>query len=204
MNNRISPISLNPDLLRLEGISEKQIREHFEVLYKGYVNKVNEIKEKLATANRAEASSMYSEIRSLKVEETFNMDGVKFHELYFQNLGGAGGRPKGPLLQAIIDNFGSYEKWEEDFIATGLAARGWAVLSFDPRDRGLHNYLLDAHNVGVVIRTVPILILDVYEHAYFIDYGTKRRAYIEAFMRNINWEAAASRYLPVARAVERS
>jgi Fe-Mn family superoxide dismutase len=199
---KINPIPLDPALLKMEGISEKQIREHFEVLYRGYVNKFNEIQQKLVTANRADANATYSEFRGLKVGETFSMDGVKLHEMYFQNLGGKGGQPKGPLLQAIVDNFGSYKKWQDDFIATGIAARGWAILSFDPRDHSLHNYLLDAHDHGVVIRSVPLLILDVYEHAYFIDYGTKRRQYIEAFFKNINWAEVEKRFLPISKAFD--
>lgn len=193
----ISPIPFKPELLTLNGISPRQIEEHFNVLYIGYVNKTNEIRKRLMTASRAEPSSTYSPYRCLKVEESYAFDGVKFHEYYFENLGGKYKRPDGLLERAIIDSFGSYQNWIEDFKALGLSMRGWAVLSFDYRDGGLHNYGLDAHNIGVITGSVPLLVLDVYEHAYFIDYGTRRAAYIEAFMENIDWEVVNRRFYEI-------
>ncbi|TDA65542.1 MAG: LysM peptidoglycan-binding domain-containing protein [Clostridia bacterium] len=196
----IRPIPLDPRLLRLDGISAEQIRQHFEILYVGYVNKVNEIRQQLRTANRQAANPTYSEFRGLKKGETYAMDGVKLHEYYFNNLGGSGGRPGPRLLRALERFFGSYQRWEEDFRAVGLAARGWAVLSLDDRDQALHNYLLDSHDHGVVVMTKPILVLDVYEHAYFLDYGAHRAPYIEAFFRNIRWEVAERRWAKVGAA----
>ncbi|WP_243113717.1 superoxide dismutase [Desulfofundulus salinus] len=184
---------LPPELLRLRGISARTIQEHYK-LYDGYVNKTNEIRNRLRTVDRASANSTYSPLRELKVEESYATNGVKLHELYFGNLGGPGGRPTGALYEAIVFSYGSYEFWENDFKASGLASRGWVILSYDQDDGFLHNYSADAHNVGIFVRTQPILVLDVYEHAYYIDYGTDRRSYIEAFFQNINWAAAGARF----------
>lgn len=189
----ITPRPLPPGLLCLWGISARNIQEHYK-LYQGYVNKTNEIRSLLRTVDRATANATYSPLRELKVEESYAFNGVKLHELYFSNLGGMGGRPFGILYEAIVRCFGSYEAWEEDFKASGLAARGWVILSFDPDDGFLHNYFLDAHNAGLVLNMRPLLVMDVYEHAYYMDYGTDRRGYIEAFFQNINWEVVASRF----------
>ena len=170
----------------LAGISKKQIEQHHDVLYKGYVNKLNEIESKLTTAPPAEANATYSLIRELKREEVFATQAIRLHEGYFQNLGGDG-VPKGAILDLIKEDLGSYEKWEEEFRALGIAARGWVVLAFDWADKKLRNYLSDIHSDGVWSSS-PLLILDVYEHAYFVDYGTGRKAYIEAFMKNVNWD----------------
>ncbi|HJW87856.1 MAG TPA: superoxide dismutase [Dehalococcoidia bacterium] len=175
----------------LAGISRKQIEQHHDVLYRGYVNKLNEIESKLPTAPPAEANATYSLIRELKREEVFATQAIRLHEGYFQNLGGDG-VPKGTVLDLIKEDLGSYEKWEEEFRALGIAARGWVVLVFDWADKKLRNYLSDIHSDGVWSSS-PLLILDVYEHAYFIDYGTGRKAYIEAFMKNVNWDVVNQR-----------
>lgn len=176
----------------LEGISRRQIEEHHDVLYKGYVNKLNEIEAKVAAADPAEANATYSLLRELKKEELFATAAVRLHEMYFENLGGDSGGASGPILDLIKEDFGSYEKWETEFKALGVAARGWVVLAFDWTDAKLHNYLSDIHSEGVFDASV-VLIMDVYEHAYFLDYGTARKKYIEAFMRNINWAVVNSR-----------
>lgn len=178
--------------LVLKGISQKTLEEHYK-LYNGYVNKTNEIWEKLKTVDRSKANASYSEYRELKLEETYNLDGVKLHELYFENLGGSGGYPNGLIASMIALDFGSFEKWKEDFVACGISSRGWTLLCFDPIDLKLHNYLQDLHNHGIVTRSVPLLVLDTYEHAYFIDYGTDKKSYINAFMDNIKWSEVNKR-----------
>lgn len=192
-SNPLTPKPLPPELLSLRGISSYNIQEHYK-LYQGYVNKTNEIRALLMSADRAAANATYSSFRELKVEESYAYNGVKLHELYFGNLGGAGGRPPSDFQEALVRSFGSLEVWEEDFKACGLAARGWVVLAFDPDNGLLHNYLLDAHNVGLILNMKPLLVMDVYEHAYYMDYGTNRRGYIEAFWQNINWEAVLRRF----------
>ena len=175
----------------LQGISARQIDEHFDVLYKGYVNKLNEIEGKLPTVNIGEANATYSPIRELKKEEVFATDASRLHEKYFANLGGDG-VPKGNIQSLIAEDFGSFENWQNEFKAAGVAGRGWVILCFDWEDNRLHNYMTDIHSEAVW-DCAPLLIMDVYEHSYFIDYGTNRKAYIDAFMKNINWDVVNHR-----------
>ncbi len=183
-------MELQPKALKykkLDGLSEKQLSEHHDVLYAGYVKKVNEIRSKLINVDKTTTNATYSDLRELKVEESFALNGVKLHEGYFDNMGGKGGKATGDVAKWIESDFESYEKWEDEFRALGIAARGWVVLAFDLDDGMLHNYICDVHNQGGIWNCVPLLILDVYEHAYFIDYGTGRKSYIETFMKNIDW-----------------
>lgn len=173
---------------QLEGISEKQLKEHHDVLYAGYVKKWNEIQERLATADRSAANATYSEFGELKREETFALNGIKLHEGYFDNMVAGGSEPSGIIKEWIEKDFGSYDQWQTDFKALGLAARGWAILAFDLDEGRLYNYLCDSHNQGGVWNSVSLFIMDVYEHAYFLDFTTGRKAYIDVFFKNINWE----------------
>lgn len=173
---------------QLDGISERQLKEHHDVLYAGYVKKWNEIQEKLAAADRTQANASYSEYGELKREETFALNGIKLHEGYFDNMKEKGSEPGGLIKEWIEKDFGSYASWQEDFKALGVAARGWAILAFDLDEGKLSNYLCDSHNQGGVWNSAALLIMDVYEHAYFLDFATGRKAYIEVFFKNINWE----------------
>ena len=173
---------------QLEGLSERQLKEHHDVLYAGYVKKWNEIQEKLVAADRAAANATYSEFGELKREETFALNGIKLHEGYFDNMKAGGGECLGMIKEWIEKDFGSYEKWLEDFKALGVAARGWAILAFDLDEGRLYNHLCDSHNQGGVWNSVSLFIMDVYEHAYFLDFATGRKAYIDVFFKNINWE----------------
>jgi len=174
----------------LEGLSEKQLKEHHDVLYAGYIKKTNEIREALKNVDLATANTTYSTIGELKREETFALNGVKLHEGYFDNMAAnKGGEPTGTVKGWIEEDFGSVQKFIDDFKASGLAARGWVILAFDLDEGRLRTYLADSHNQGGVWNSVALLIMDVYEHAYFIDYATGRKAYIEAFMKLIDWDA---------------
>lgn len=177
----------------LNGISDDQISQHIDILYTGYVNKLNEIEERLKTVDISKANQTFSDLRALKADESFALNGVVLHELYFENLGGQGGMPTGKLADLITRDFGLPETWNENFKACGLAARGWVILGLSTYDGKLHNYCLDSHNTTFPASCVPLLVMDVYEHAYTIDYGVKRPPYIDAFMKNIEWEAAAKR-----------
>jgi Fe-Mn family superoxide dismutase len=170
------------------GLSLKMLKNHF-TLYEGYVKKTNEIEEKLETADRSKANGVYSEFGELKRQETFAVNGMKLHELYFQHIT-TPQAPTGDIVTMIEQEFGTLENWKADFIATGLSARGWAILAFDMTEKRLHNYASDAHNVGAVWGAIPLIALDVYEHAYFIDYGVGRKEYIDAFFTNLNWQHA--------------
>lgn len=180
--------------LKLDGISENQISQHRDILYAGYVNKLNEIEERLRSVDISKSNQVFSDLRALKTDETFALNGVVLHELYFENLGAkAGAKPAGKLSDLIAREWGSFEKWTENFKACGMAARGWVVLGLNIYDGKLHNYCLDAHNDKVPFNVLPVLIMDVYEHAYFIDFGAKRPPYIEAFFKNINWAVCSQR-----------
>jgi len=186
---------LKPSTLATEGISRKTHEEHFK-LYQGYVKKTNELFDRIAAVSREtkDANATYSEIRELKVELSFALGGVKNHELYFDILGGGGSAPQGKLLEEINRSFGSIGAWTADLKATGIAARGWVWTAYDHDLKRLFNFIGDAQNSYPMWNATPVIGLDVYEHAYFIDYGTKRADYIDAFVKNLNWGAVGSRF----------
>lgn len=177
----------------LEGISDQQIEYHFETHYKGYVKKLNEIWGKLPSVDRGSANQNYSDLRSLKFEETFNFDGALLHEIYFGGLTHEHGQVPESFKNAVAKDFGSYEKWVEDFKATGVAFRGWSLLVFDLNTGKLRNIGADAHNTNGIWNAIVVLALDVYEHAYYVDYGAKRPPYLDAFMKNVKWSEVVER-----------
>ncbi|MBI5238529.1 MAG: superoxide dismutase [Deltaproteobacteria bacterium] len=181
------------DIKGLDGISDNQIAQHRDILYAGYVNKLNEIEERLLTVDLTKANQIFSEFRALKADETFALNGVVLHELYFENLGSSSSKPTDKLQSLISRDFGTLDKWKDNFKACGMAARGWVILGLSSYDRRLHNYCLDTHNFNFPASMTPMLVMDVYEHAYVIDYGVKRPPYIEAFMKNINWAVVSTR-----------
>jgi Fe-Mn family superoxide dismutase len=178
----------------LKGISDDQISQHKDILYAGYVKKLNEIEEKLKGVDTVSANQIYSELRALKIEESFALNGMVLHELYFENLGNIQEPPGGKLAKMIARDFGDIEMWTAEFKACGMAARGWVLLSYSYVDSKLHNYCLDSHNTNFPARSTPLLVMDVYEHAYAIDYGVKRPPYIDAFMENIKWSIVEERF----------
>jgi Fe-Mn family superoxide dismutase len=178
---------LKPALLELAGISRVSVEAHYR-LYQGYVAKRNEIVAKLAEVDRSAANQVYSDLRALKVDLTFAIGGVKNHEVYFEHLGGPGGDPTGAFRALVERDFGSVDAWRADLKATGLAARGWAWTAYDWDEGRLLNLLGDAQNTFPVWNATPLVALDVYEHAYFIDYQTDRAAYIDAFFENLDWD----------------
>ena len=187
-HEEITARELNPRLLELEGISRETIEAHYK-LYQGYVNKRNEVLGKLAGVDLGSANQVYSEIRSLKVDLTFAIGGIKNHEIYFEHLGGSGGDPRGVFGDLVKRDFGSAEAWKGDLKATGLAGRGWAWTAYDWDEGRLFNYIGDAQNSFPVWNAAPLVALDVYEHAYWLDYGRARAKYIEAFFQNLDWNA---------------
>ena len=178
----IAPRELKPSVYELDGISRASVEAHYK-LYQGYVNKRNEILGKLAEVDLAAANQVYSEIRALKVELTFAIGGIKNHEIYFEHLGGDGGDPTGAFAELIERDFGSVDAWRADLKATGMAGRGWAWTAYDWDEGRLFNYIGDAQNTFPVWNATPLVALDVYEHAYFLDYQTDRASYIDAFFR---------------------
>jgi Fe-Mn family superoxide dismutase len=185
-SEEITPRELKPALLELDGISRMTIDSHYK-LYQGYVAKRNEILQKLASVDLSAANGTYSELRELKVELTFAVGGIKNHELYFEHLGGTGGDPTGQVGALIHRDFGSVAAWRDDLRATAIAARGWAWTAYDWDEGRLSNYIGDAQNTFPVWNATPLVALDVYEHAYWLDYRTDRAGYIDAFFDNLDW-----------------
>jgi Fe-Mn family superoxide dismutase len=182
----ITPRELKPALYELDGISRETVEAHYK-LYAGYVNKRNEILGKLEGVDLGAANQVYSEVRGLKVELSFAIGGIKNHEVYFEHLGGDGGAPGGLVGDLIKRDFGSFDAWRADLKATGMAGRGWAWTAYDWDEGRLHNYIGDTQNTYPIWNATPLVALDVYEHAYFMDYGTDRAAYIDAFLGNLDW-----------------
>ena len=183
----IKPRELKPSLLELDGISRASVEAHYK-LYQGYVNKRNELLGKLGSVDLAAANQVYSDVRALKVDLSFAIGGIKNHEIYFEHLGGGGGDPSGPAAQLIQRDFGSAAAWRADLKATGMAGRGWAWTAYDWDEGRLFNYIGDAQNTFPVWNATPLVALDVYEHAYFLDFQTDRASYIDAFFANLDWD----------------
>jgi superoxide dismutase, Fe-Mn family len=185
-HEEIAPRELRPELLELDGISRATIEAHHK-LYQGYVNKRNEILERLKDTDLGAANQVYSDLRALKVDLTFAIGGVKNHEIYFAHLGGGGGDPGGAVRDLIERDFGSVQAWRQDLKATGMGGRGWAWTAYDFDEGRLFNYVGDAQNSYPIWNAAPLVALDVYEHAYFLDYQTDRGSYIDAFFANLDW-----------------
>ena len=190
-HEEIAARELKPELLEMDGISRASVEAHYK-LYQGYVAKRNEILTKLAEVDLSTANQVYSEVRALKIDLTFAIGGVKNHEIYFEHLGGGGGHPTGPIASLIERDFGSVAAWRADLKATGMGGRGWAWTAYDWDEQRLFNYIGDAQNTFPVWNATPLVALDVYEHAYFLDYQTDRASYIDAFFANLDWDVIAS------------
>jgi Fe-Mn family superoxide dismutase len=190
-HEEIAARELKPELLEMDGISRASVEAHYK-LYQGYVAKRNEILAKLADVDLSTANQVYSEVRALKIDLSFAIGGVKNHEIYFEHLGGGGGDPTGPIASLIERDFGSVAAWRADLKATGMGGRGWAWTAYDWDEQRLFNYIGDAQNTFPVWNATPLVALDVYEHAYFLDYQTDRASYIDAFFANLDWDVIAS------------
>jgi Fe-Mn family superoxide dismutase len=182
-------------LLGMEGFSDTLLKNHF-TLYQGYVTNTNKLIEALNQLLK-EGRAGTPEYAELKRRLGWEFNGMRLHEYYFENLGGKAGINKGgKLYQKLVESFGSYEAWEKDFRATGsMRGIGWAVLYQDIPSGKFINFWINEHDVGHPAGGMPILIMDVFEHAFMIDYGLKRADYIEAFFRNINWAEVEKRLL---------
>jgi Fe-Mn family superoxide dismutase len=180
-------------LIGMAGFSETLLKNHF-TLYQGYVTNTNKVLETLELMLK-EGKTAVPEFAELKRRLGWEFNGMRLHELYFGNLGGNGPlNPGGKLAGKLAENFGSLELWEKDFRAVGaMRGIGWAVLYEDSASGRLINFWVNEHDVANPAGCSPILIMDVFEHAYMIDYGLKRADYIEAFFKNIDWKAAEAR-----------
>ena len=180
-------------IVGMEGFSDTLLKNHFS-LYQGYVTNTNKLLDALGRVLK-EGQTGSPEYAELKRRLGWEFNGMRLHEYYFENLGGRDGIEKaGKLHEKLIESFGSYEAWEKDFRATGaMRGIGWVVLYRDIPSGRLINFWINEHDAGHPTGGMPILIMDVFEHAFMIDYGLKRADYIEAFFKNIDWKAAGSR-----------
>jgi len=180
-------------LIGMEGFSETLLRNHF-TLYQGYVTNTNKVLDTLSQMLR-DGETAAPEFAELKRRLGWEFNGMRLHEYYFENLGGKTGINKeGKLAKKLADDFGSYDLWEKDFKTTGtMRGIGWVALYQDTASGKLINFWINEHDVGHPAGCNPILIMDVFEHAFMIDYGLKRADYIEAFFKNIDWASTEAR-----------
>jgi len=179
-------------LIGLPGFSETLLKNHF-TLYQGYVTNTNKVLDTLE-AMLKDGKAGTPEYAELKRRLGWEFDGMRLHEFYFENLGAQPLARDGALAHKLAAEFGSYENWEKDFKATGaMRGIGWTILYQDPVNGKLINFWINEHDVAHPAGCTPLLIMDVFEHAFMIDYGLKRADYIAAFFSNINWPAVEAR-----------
>ncbi len=182
-------------LLGLEGFSDQLLKNHF-TLYQGYVAntiKLDDILKQYLQSGKV-ATPEFAELRR---RFGWEFNGMRLHEFYFENLvkGGSELDQKSKLFKKIVIDFGSWENWENDFRGTGaMRGIGWVILYYDSATDRLFNAWVNEHDVGHLSGALPILIMDVFEHAFMIDYGLKRADYINSFFKSINWAIVASRF----------
>jgi Fe-Mn family superoxide dismutase len=176
------------------GISEATHKAHLG-LWQGYANKTNEIRKALAEMDTdpAKGNQIYSQARALKVNYAFAYGGYLNHNVYFDTIGGKGGPATGDVATLINETYGSFEKWAADWKITGISSRGWAYLGYDHEEQRVFNYAGDAQDTFPAWNNTLILALDVYEHAYFLDFQTARAKYIDAYFSIIDWDAVNAR-----------
>ena len=181
------------DPAKIKGLSEKLLVSHWENNYSGAVKRLNAITAQLAGLDMATAPVFV--VNGLKREELIAANSMIIHELYFDGLGGEGD-PKGALAEAMTRDFGSVARWKTEFTAMGKAlggGSGWVLLAWSPHDKRLVNTWAADHTMTLAGGR-PILALDMFEHAYAMDYGAKAAGYVDAFMQAVRWDNAAALY----------
>ncbi len=182
-------------LLGMRGFNDALLKMHFE-LYQGYVKNINMLLSTLRNWSLQDKDTYYT-YSALKRRVGWEFDGMRLHELYFDNLGGNGTiNNKNPSFYELLSkNFGSFKQWKDDFITTGLTRGiGWVILYYDMQHECLVNTWIEEHDLGHLAGCTPLLVMDVWEHAYITQYGLDRAKYIDAFFDNINWSIVADRY----------
>lgn len=179
-----------------EFVSQKTKSAH-EELYKGYVASFNKVSAELDTADRVDANPRHSQYRSLKIDETFNLNAMWLHELYFANC-------YDPHSEVTMDSmsylrlerdFGTFDDWQKDFMACALASKaGWAVTGYHMFLRKYVNVMIDEHSGHVPMGVYPVIVVDMWEHAYYRDYLTDKKSYLIAQMREFNWNVIEERF----------
>src|SRR5690349_14609559 len=191
MRYQLKQVHCRPWLLL--GLSPKLIESHYENNYGGALRRLNAITEQLEALDFTKAPGYV--VNGLKREELIALNSTLLHELYFASLGGDG-KPTQALAEALARDFGSVDRWRSEFVAMGNAlggGSGWVLLVYVPRDRRLVNQYASDHSQALA-GGIPILALDMYEHAYHLDFGANASAYVDAFMRNADWTSVQARY----------
>tara|TARA_Y100000310_G_scaffold343359_1_gene450592 strand:+ start:573 stop:1151 length:579 start_codon:yes stop_codon:yes gene_type:complete len=179
-------------LLGMEGISDGQLKAHFK-LYEGYVGKLNEIREKLGSQDKTKANYSFGEFSELKRREVVAFNGAFLHEIYFESLGKEGA-PSEEFKDAVDGAFGSWDNFVTDVKGSAVSTPGWVLVTLDKTDGKVHTYVLYEHHIGLPVHQEIVLALDCWEHAFMIDYGTDKASYLEAFLKNINWNVVNKRF----------
>ncbi|HJW96536.1 MAG TPA: Fe-Mn family superoxide dismutase [archaeon] len=182
-------------LIGTQGFSETLLKNHF-TLYQGYVTNTNKLND-ILVAMEKEGKFGTPEFAELNRRFGWEFNGMRLHEYYFWNMS-KNAKPldhNSELFRRIEKEWGSFEKWEKDFRSMGaMRGIGWVVLYYDPSSERLFNVWINEHDTGHLAGATPILVMDVFEHAYMLDYGLKRADYIEAFFKNLDWKTCAERF----------
>lgn len=182
-------------ILKTEKLS-RGTKEIHENLYKKYVQTFNKVSSELDATNKYEANSGASNYRSLKMNECYNLNAIKLHELYFNNISDLASEIAVDSLpyMKLSRDYGNFENWQFDFMACAMSAReGWAVTVFEPFKNSYMNICVDDHATGIPMGAVPVLVLDMWSHSYFKDYEIDKRSYLVSMMREINWDVVEAR-----------
>ncbi len=184
-------------LLGTPGMSEALLKNHF-TLYEGYVKNTNGVATALETLSKDGKASI-PEWNELRRRFGWEWNGMRLHELYFGNMksGGTAMSDEGPLAKLMTAQWDSIDNWAKDFKASGvMRGIGWVILAYDATEKRLFNVWINEHDVGHLAGATPLLVMDVFEHAFMLDYGLKRVDYIEAFWKSIDWGVVEGRFIP--------
>jgi len=189
---------------KTETISKQALDSHLE-LYSGYIEKFNEVSAKLDSVDRKSANSNSSDVRSLKLDETYNMNGIYLHELYFANTGAVNSAIHIDSLSYMrLDrDFGGFDRWQADFIATGMASReGWVACCLSTYLKRYINVMIDGHSNNIPFGCFPIIVMDMWSHSYYKDYLKDKGKYIRKMMAELNWDIIETRFERAEKIIE--
>lgn len=196
---QIKQFNINTDFL-----SDSNIANHFQ-LYKDYIEKFNLTNSKLVSVDKSSVNSNHSDYRSTKLDETFNMNGTYLHELYFANIGASTSKITMDSLAFMRLNrdFGSFDDWQRDFIANAKSSRcGWAVTYLNTYTQSYMNCFIDLHSDNVPVGMFPVIVIDMWQHAYYKDYLRDAGTYLTAMMKELKWEVIENRFKKADKIIE--
>lgn len=193
-----------PFVLNTEFQSSSTKKAHFE-LYENYIKSFNRVSAELDSADRSDVNSNNSQFRSLKIDETYNMNAIFLHELYFANISDTSSRITMDSLSymRLQRDFGSFDKWQEDFLACCQASRcGWAITYYNLFTQTYMNAVVDLHSIEIPVGCLPVIVMDVWQHAYYKDYLRDVKTYTIAMMKELNWSAIEARFKQAERVAQ--